>query len=230
MASLKVLPFSIEATRANSSRRSQSASASLRISLARALGFIFDQGPDSKARRAAWTARSTSVDPAAGAWKKVSPVAGLVTATVPPSIGATDAPSIRSFGSGSRGVMLRASDMEKVSLARGGRRKHGEVTPSCRGPPGRPGVVLPAREARGAGVEGAHAPSRPRRAAGARRLCLHQGGLDLDQPGIAGSEDPELRRLRVDRVPDRADRVRAEAHRRAPQARTGRDPRLQVRR
>ncbi|HZW89852.1 MAG TPA: hypothetical protein VFF12_12295, partial [Myxococcaceae bacterium] len=45
--------------------------------------------------------------------------------------------------------MLRASDMEKVSLARGGWRKHGEVTPSCRGPPRRPGVVLPSRGGRG---------------------------------------------------------------------------------
>jgi hypothetical protein len=110
-ASLKVLPFSSEATRANSSRRSQSASASLRISFPRAPGFIRDQGPDSKARRAAWTARSTSAGPAAGAWKNVSPVAGLVTGTVPPSRGATDSPSMRSFASGSRGVRLRASDM-----------------------------------------------------------------------------------------------------------------------
>ena len=39
--------------------------------------------------------------------------------------------------------MLRASDMEKVSLARGGWRKHGEVTPSCRAPPGGPESHFP---------------------------------------------------------------------------------------
>ena len=53
----------------------------------------------------------SSIWPAAGAWKNVSPVAGLVTGTVPPSRGATDSPSMRSFASGSRGVRLRASDM-----------------------------------------------------------------------------------------------------------------------
>ncbi len=112
IASRKVFPFSSEATSANSSRRSQSASASLRTSFPRALGFILAQGPDSNARRAACTALSTSELPAAGAWKKVSPVAGLVTGMVNPSAGATDSPSMRSFGSGSRGVMLRASGME----------------------------------------------------------------------------------------------------------------------
>jgi hypothetical protein len=119
IASRKVFPFSSEATSANSSRRSQRASASLRISFARAPGFIRDQGPDSNARRAAWTALSTSAGPAAGAWKKISPVAGLVTGTVPPSAGATDSPSMRSFASGSRGAMLRASDMVECVPRRG---------------------------------------------------------------------------------------------------------------
>ena len=111
IASRKVFPFSSDPTSANSSRRSQSASASLRTSLPRALGFIRDHGPDSNARRAAWTALSTSELPAAGAWKKVSPVAGLVMGMVKPSAGATDSPSMRSFASGSRGTMLRASVM-----------------------------------------------------------------------------------------------------------------------
>ncbi len=67
IASRNVFPFSSEPTSANSSRRSQSASASLRTSLPRALGFIRDQGPDSNARRAACTALSTSETLAAGA-------------------------------------------------------------------------------------------------------------------------------------------------------------------
>src|SRR5262252_4301410 len=111
-ASRNVLPLFIDSISANSSRRSQSSSAILRINLPRALGFIFDHGPDWKARRAALTAKSTSLAEAAGASQIFSPVAGFMTGSVPPSIGSTLFPSISSLSVGSLGVSVRGSVMD----------------------------------------------------------------------------------------------------------------------
>ena len=51
--------------------------------------------PPSKAARAAFTARSTSSWVSFGAWAISSPVAGLRTASVPPSAASTDSPSMK---------------------------------------------------------------------------------------------------------------------------------------
>src|SRR5256885_16594071 len=57
-------------------------SASLLSSRPRSEAFIFDQGPSSKARRAALTARSTSALSPSATWQMVSPVAGFTVANV----------------------------------------------------------------------------------------------------------------------------------------------------
>src|SRR6266851_2614330 len=108
-ASRKVFPLFIDSNRAKSSRRSQRASANLRSNRPRWVALIFTHAPVEKARRAAFTARSTSAAVAEGASQIFSPVAGLTTGMLPPSIGGTNLPSMNSLSGGSLGVRERGS-------------------------------------------------------------------------------------------------------------------------
>ena len=88
------LPALADSSSAISSARSSSASASLRMASERSAGVLVPQ-PPSKAARAAFTARSTSSCVELGACAISSPVAGLRTASVPPSAASTDSPSMK---------------------------------------------------------------------------------------------------------------------------------------
>jgi hypothetical protein len=89
------LPLSSVSTRPNASaRESRSSAARVRIR-PRCRGFIAAHGPDSKALRAAATARSRSAGEASATSAIVSPVAGLTVAKRFPDDDAAKAPSTK---------------------------------------------------------------------------------------------------------------------------------------
>src|SRR5262249_55418679 len=77
-----VLPQLSDSSAASSSAFCSVRSASLKSKRPRSAASIFFHGPDSRALRAAFTARSTSVGSASATWHSVSPVAGLIAAKV----------------------------------------------------------------------------------------------------------------------------------------------------
>src|SRR5690349_13027324 len=93
------LPLSMASSSANSSACCSSRSPSFQTRRERSPGEMRDQGPLSKARRAAATAASMSALSPAGTLAMTSSVAGSSTGKVLPLLAATHLPSIRSFRS-----------------------------------------------------------------------------------------------------------------------------------
>ncbi len=91
---LRGLPLSRDSISANSSRCCSSRSASFQIMRPRSEGDMRGQGPSSKARRAARTARLTSSSSASGTSVTTSPVAGLKTGKYLPEAAVTKRPSM----------------------------------------------------------------------------------------------------------------------------------------
>src|SRR3970040_1895992 len=96
-ATLIGLPLSRDSSSANSWRYLVIRSPIFQISLPRSDGVLDAHGPDSKARRAALTAASTSALSPSATWVITSPVEGLVTANVLPDTADTHLPSINIF-------------------------------------------------------------------------------------------------------------------------------------
>src|SRR5258708_5743239 len=89
LESLIVLPALSDSSVASSLALASTRSASLSRSLPRSAASILLQGPASSALRAALTALSTSLGPAAATLAMTWPVAGLYVSKEPPSIGST---------------------------------------------------------------------------------------------------------------------------------------------
>ena len=81
---------------ASSSALRSTSSARLKRSRPRSAASSWPQGPSSRARRAALTARSTSAAVPSATWAMTSPVAGLIRLEFPPSTGSTHWLSIKS--------------------------------------------------------------------------------------------------------------------------------------
>src|SRR6516225_2508566 len=95
-APFKVLPVFRDSSIANSSRCLVMRSPIRQRSFERSDAFIFGQGPLSKARRAALTARSTSSARPRSTVVSISPVAGFMTSIVLPETHPSDLLSIQS--------------------------------------------------------------------------------------------------------------------------------------
>ena len=96
-ASRTGLPLSIVSSRASSSARASSASATAKRSLPRLRASIPLHFPSSKARRAAATARSTSAASPSATCVSTSPVAGFTVSNVFPDAASTHSPPMNSL-------------------------------------------------------------------------------------------------------------------------------------
>src|SRR5271156_6264884 len=94
-AILSGLPLSSDSSCANSSAYFSSKSESFQIRRPRSEGEILDHGPELKAARAAFTARSMSSRSPAATLARTSPVAGLYVGKVLPEAASTHLPLIR---------------------------------------------------------------------------------------------------------------------------------------
>ncbi len=113
-AMLSGIPLSRVSRIAISSAFFSSASASFHMRLRRTDGFMADHGPLSKARRAAWTARSISAAAPAEALAKTSPVAGLMTSNVSPDRAGTNLPSMNNAWVRARKLWTRVNGSDLV--------------------------------------------------------------------------------------------------------------------
>src|SRR5262249_26958790 len=117
LESLIVLPQLSDSSAASSSAFCSIRSASLNIGLPRSAASIVLQGPDSRARRAALTALSTSAGPAAATFAIASPVAGLYVSNSPSSVGATHSLLMKSLVSRAFGLDVVAVFFVAVFVA-----------------------------------------------------------------------------------------------------------------
>ena len=93
--SKRVFPVLTLSSRAISSRLAPIRSASFHSMRARSAAAIRGHGPWSNARRAAWTARSTSRSSPFATWALTSSVAGLMVAYVSPDAGGRHWPPMK---------------------------------------------------------------------------------------------------------------------------------------